>query len=128
MVLSRKSPIISRKKVADKLSGMCKTDRENYEKYWDDISPFIKFGCIKDAKFSDKMMDYVLFKNIDGKYLTLADCIAENKKPEETAAEETKEAETTEEKKEEAEKEPEKTTTFLCHRRDPAESVYQYVP
>ena len=100
------------KKVADKLSGMCKTDRENYEKYWDDISPFIKFGCIKDAKFSDKMMDYVLFKNIDGKYLTLADCIAENKKPEETAAEETKEAETTEEKKEEAGKEPEKTTLF----------------
>ena len=100
------------KKVADKLSGMCKTDRENYEKYWDDISPFIKFGCIKDAKFSDKMMDYVLFKNIDGKYLTLADCIAENKKPEETAAEETKEAETTEEKKEENEKEPEKTTLF----------------
>ena len=100
------------KKVADKLSGMCKTDRENYEKYWDDISPFIKFGCIKDAKFSDKMMDYVLFKNIDGKYLTLADCIAENKKPEETAAEETKEAETTEEKKEEGEKEPEKTTLF----------------
>ena len=100
------------KKVADKLSGMCKTDRENYEKYWDDISPFIKFGCIKDAKFSDKMMDYVLFKNIDGKYLTLADCIAENKKPEETAAEETKEAEATEEKKEEGEKEPEKTTLF----------------
>ena len=100
------------KKVADKLSGMCKTDRENYEKYWDDISPFIKFGCIKDAKFSDKMMDYVLFKNIDGKYLTLADCIAENKKPEETAVEETKEAETTEEKKEEGEKEPEKTTLF----------------
>ena len=100
------------KKVADKLSGMCKTDRENYEKYWDDISPFIKFGCIKDAKFSDKMMDYVLFKNIDGKYLTLADCIAENKKPEEAAAEETKEAETTEEKKDEGEKEPEKTTLF----------------
>ena len=100
------------KKVADKLSGMCKTDRENYEKYWDDISPFIKFGCIKDAKFSDKMMDYVLFKNIDGKYLTLADCIAENKKPEETAAEEKKEAEATEEKKEEGEKEPEKTTLF----------------
>ncbi len=100
------------KKVADKLSGMCKTDRENYEKYWDDISPFIKYGCIKDAKFSDKMMDYVLFKNIDGKYLTLADCIAENRKPEEAATEETKEAETTEEKKDEGEKEPEKTTLF----------------
>ncbi len=100
------------KKVADKLSGMCKTDRENYEKYWDDISPFIKFGCIKDAKFSDKMMDYVLFKNIDGKYLTLADCIAENKKTETETAEETKEAETTDEKKDEGEKESEKTTLF----------------
>ena len=52
------------KKVADKLSGMCKTDRENFEKYWDDISPFIKFGCLKDEKFCDKMMDYILFKNI----------------------------------------------------------------
>ena len=68
------------KKVADKLSGMCKTDRENYEKYWDDISPFIKFGCIKDSKFSERMMDYILYKNIDGKYLTLEDCIKENAK------------------------------------------------
>ena len=59
------------KKVADKLTGMCKTDRESYEKYWDDISPFIKYGCIKDAKFAEKMGDYVLFKNLDGKYLTL---------------------------------------------------------
>ena len=63
------------KKVADKLTGMCKTAREDYEKYWDDISPFIKFGCIKDAKFSDKMDNYILFKNLDGKYLTLKDCI-----------------------------------------------------
>ena len=75
------------KKVADKLSGMCKTDRENYEKYWDDINPFIKFGCIKDSKFSEKMMDYVLFKNIDDKYLTLKDCIEENRKPAEGEAE-----------------------------------------
>ena len=67
------------KKVADKLSGMCKTDRENYEKYWDDIAPFIKFGCIKDEKFAEKMNDYILFKNLDGKYLTLKDCLAENK-------------------------------------------------
>ena len=67
------------KKVADKLSGMCKTDRENYEKYWDDIAPFIKFGCIKDEKFSEKMNDYILFKNLDGKYLTLKDCLEENK-------------------------------------------------
>ena len=63
------------KKVADKLAGMFKTDRENYEKYWNDISPFIKFGCLKDEKFSDRMMDYILYENIDGKFLTLQDCI-----------------------------------------------------
>ncbi len=67
------------KKVGDKLTGMCKTDRENYEKYWDDINPFIKFGCLKDEKFYDKMKDFLLFKNIDNKYLTLADCLEENK-------------------------------------------------
>ena len=61
------------KKVADKLSGMCKTDRENYEKYWDDISPFIKFGCLRDEKFAEKMDDYIIFKDLDGKYLTLKD-------------------------------------------------------
>ena len=59
------------RKMADKLSGMCKTDRENYEKNWDDIAPFIKYGCIRDTKFADKMMDYMLFKDLDGKYLTL---------------------------------------------------------
>ena len=99
------------KKVADKLTGMCKTDRESYEKYWDDISPFIKYGCIKDSKFSDKMNDYILFKNIDGKYLTLKDCIEENKKTE--ASEE--KTETTEEKKDDSQaekKEPEKITIF----------------
>ena len=95
------------KKVADKLIGMCKTDRESYEKYWDDINPFIKFGCIKEQKFAEKMNEYVLFKNLDGKYLTLKDCIEENKKVEETANETADEAaETTEEK------EPEKTTVF----------------
>jgi molecular chaperone HtpG len=67
------------KKVADKLSGMCKTDKENYEKYWDDISPFIKFGCLKDEKFCDKMSDYVLFKNLDNKYLTFKEALEENK-------------------------------------------------
>ena len=67
------------KKVADKLSGMCKTDRENYEKYWDDIAPFIKFGYIKDEKFAEKMGDYILYKNLAGKYLTLNDCLEENK-------------------------------------------------
>ncbi len=63
------------KKVADKLSGMCKTDKENYEKYWDDISPFIKFGCLKDDKFCEKMTDYILFKNLDGEYMTLPECL-----------------------------------------------------
>lgn len=67
------------KKVADKLTGMCKTDRENYEKYWDDINPFIKFGCLKDEKFAEKMNDYIIFKNLDGKYLTLKDCLEANK-------------------------------------------------
>ena len=102
------------KKVADKLTGMCKTDRESYEKYWDDISPFIKFGCIKDNKFADKMHDYILFKNIDGKYLTLKDCIEENKKDQnvEEKAEDTKEAEEKKEESSDDKKEPEKTTIF----------------
>ena len=63
------------KKVADKLSGMCKTEKEEYDKYWDDISPFIKFGCLKDDKFCEKMTDYILFKNLEGKYLTLPECL-----------------------------------------------------
>ena len=77
------------KKVADKLTGMFKTDRENYEKYWDDISPFIKFGCLKDEKFGEKMKDSMLYKNLDHKYLTLEDIIEENKagKDGETAGE-----------------------------------------
>ena len=67
------------KKVADKLSGMCKTDKESYEKYWDDISPFIKFGCLKDTKFCDKMSDYILFKNLEHNYLSLKECVEKNK-------------------------------------------------
>ena len=67
------------KKVGDKLSGMYKTDKEDYEKYWDDINPFIKFGCLKDEKFYDKMKDFIIFKNLDGKYLTLKECLEENK-------------------------------------------------
>ena len=67
------------KKVADKLSGMCKTQKDEYDKYWDDISPFIKFGCLKDDKFCEKMTDYILFKNLDGKYLTLPECLEVNK-------------------------------------------------
>lgn len=83
------------KKVADKLNGMFKTDRENYEKYWDDISPFIKFGCLKDEKFGEKVKDSMLFKNLDHKYLTLEDCIKANggETAEETKAEETTDSE-----------------------------------
>lgn len=117
------------KKVADKLNGMFKTDRENYEKYWDDISPFIKFGCLKDEKFGEKMKDSMLYKNLEHKYLTLEDIIKEAKgeaeveeaakeeaaKNEESKAENT-EAEAKSEEAEstdaDAEKEPEKTRIF----------------
>ena len=95
------------KKVADKLTGMCKTDRETYEKYWDDISPFIKFGCLKDEKFCDKMSDYILFKDLDGKYQTLKDLV-----PEEEAAD-VDVVENPDDKQEDTEEnEPEKTTIF----------------
>ena len=76
------------KKVAEKLAGLCKTDKENYDKYWDDISPFIKYGCLKDDKFCEKMNDYILFKNLDGKYLTLPDALQINKEAEAAAMEE----------------------------------------
>ena len=103
------------KKVADKLSGMCKTDRENYEKYWDDISPFIKFGCIKDEKFCERMMEYVLFKDLDGKYTTMNEYL-EAQKPADEEAEADKAEEKTEEKADEKadgeEKEAPKTTIY----------------
>ena len=103
------------KKVADKLSGMCKTDRENYEKYWDDISPFIKFGCIKDEKFCERMMEYVLFKDLDGKYTTMNEYL-EAQKPADGEAETDKAEEKTEEKADEKadgeEKEAPKTTIY----------------
>ena len=67
------------KKVADKLAGMCKTDKENYDKYWDDISPFIKYGCLRDDKFCTRMTDYILFKDLDGKYLTTPEALNVNK-------------------------------------------------
>ena len=90
------------KKVADKLSGMCKTKRDEYEGYWDNISPFIKFGCLKDEKFCDKMKDAILFKNIDGIYLTLKDCVEKNggsmEKPAEDASAENNSEEKAEEK------------------------------
>ena len=70
------------KKVSDKLSGMFKTDRENYEKYWDDISPFIKYGCIRDTKFGDKMKDAIVMKDLDGKYLTVEEYLKQPAKEE----------------------------------------------
>ena len=117
------------KKVADKLNGMFKTDRENYDKYWDDISPFIKFGCLKDEKFGEKMKDSMLYKNLEHKYLTLEDIIKEAKgeaeveeaaKEEAAKNEESKAGNTEAEAKSEeaestdadAEKEPEKTRIF----------------
>ena len=111
------------KKVADKLIGMCKTDKESYEKYWDDISPFIKFGCLKDEKFCDKMNDYILFKDINDKYQTLPELLA----PVEEAKGDGADADKTDDKNTEAEasatenadnteaeadKEPEKKTVY----------------
>ena len=108
------------RKVADKLTGMCKTDRENYEKYWDDISPFIKYGCIRDEKFNERMTDYVLYKDIDGKYMTLKELVPEqpvditedNKDGEDTAAAEKTDASEADGEKAKEEKEPEKTIIY----------------
>lgn len=101
------------KKVADKLSGMYKVDRENYEKFWDDISPFIKFGCLKDDKFRDKMKDFIIFKNLDGKYITLPEYVEASKKTEtdETKAAEV-EADTTENSSDKDNKEDKKDTIY----------------
>lgn len=105
------------KKVADKLIGMCKTDKESYEKYWDDISPFIKYGCLKDEKFCDKMNDYILFKDINDKYQTLPELLApveDEKKAEDTSAENTEEkaAENTDNSESADDKEPERDTVY----------------
>ena len=106
------------KKVADKLIGMCKTEKESYEKYWDDISPFIKFGCLKDEKFCDKMNDYILFKDINDKYQTLPELLAPVPKEEEAASDEEVVVEDSVEAAEAADaedaedKEPEKKTVY----------------
>ncbi|WP_270395689.1 molecular chaperone HtpG [Mediterraneibacter massiliensis] len=108
------------KKVADKLTGMFKTDRESYEKYWDDISPFIKFGCLKDEKFGEKMKDSMLYKNLEHKYLTLDDVIKENDGSQEEQDENTDKAEPEKQETEagqdtdtqEAEKEEKKTNIY----------------
>ena len=103
------------KKVADKLTGMCKTDRENYEKYWDDISPFIKYGCLKDTKFCDKMNDYILFKDINDKYQTLPELLVpveDEKKDDEKTTEDAKTEESKSDDAKEEEKEPERSTIY----------------
>ncbi len=92
------------KKVADKLSGMCKTERDKYEKYWDDIAPFIKYGYLKDEKFAKKVEDYILFKNINDKYLTLSELIDESKNSEETLENSSDETQENAEEKKEVEK------------------------
>lgn len=119
------------KKVADKLSGMCKTDKENYEKYWDDINPFIKFGCLKDEKFCEKMTDYILFKNLDGKYMTLPECLEVNKTdPDETqegAVDENGEkveAEVVEDKSEDSAEEEKKDKTIYYVTDEKQQSQY----
>ncbi len=130
------------KKVADKLSGMCKTEKEEYEKYWDDIAPFIKYGCLRDDKFCEKMTDYILFKNIDDVYMTLPECLEVNKiDPDDAEAEEdgesagnavdengeTVEAEIVEDNKdEEADAEEEKKDKTIYYVTDPVQQS-QYI-
>ncbi|MGN0291423.1 MAG: molecular chaperone HtpG [Lachnospiraceae bacterium] len=103
------------KKVADKLSGMCKTDKESYEKYWDDISPFIKFGCLKDEKFCDKMNDYILFKNLEDKYITLPEILVkeETEDTDEDTAESTETVDTENTENEEEEKDNRKVIYYV---------------
>ena len=103
------------KKVADKLIGMCKTEKENYEKYWDDISPFIKYGCLKDTEFCDKMNDYILFKDINDKYQTLPELLVpveDEKKDDEKTTEDAKTEESKSDDAKEEEKEPERSTIY----------------
>lgn len=110
------------KKVAEKLSGLCKTDRENYEKYWDDISPFIKYGCLKDDKFEEKMKEFILFKDLNDKYVTFDDYV----KTVEPEKEETAEEKTEEENKEEPEIEPDKPKKIIYYVTDVREQS-QYI-
>ena len=119
------------KKVADKLSGMCKAQKDEYEKYWDDIAPFIKFGCLKDEKFCEKMTDYILFKNLDGKYMTLPECLEVNKTdPDETqegAVDENGEkveAEVVEDKSEDSAEEEKKDKTIYYVTDEKQQSQY----
>ena len=114
------------KKVADKLSGMCKTDKENYEKYWDDISPFIKFGCLKDDKFCDKMTDYILFKNLDGVYMTLPECLEIKPMDEETAVDENGDAVEAEVVEEEAAEKKEKIIYYVTDEKQQGQYISMF--
>ncbi len=110
------------KKVADKLAGMCKTEKEEYDKYWDDISPFIKFGCLKDDKFCEKMTDYILFKNLDGKYLTLPECLEVNK----IDPDETENKEEAEEKSAESEEKKEKVIYYVTDEKQQSQYINMF--
>ena len=112
------------KKVADKLAGMCKTEKESYEKYWDDISPFIKFGCLKDDKFCEKMNDYILFKNLDDKYLTMGELIKPVEKDE--TQEESVEEETEAAGKEETENKEQQTIYYVTDRQQQSQYINMF--
>lgn len=111
------------KKVADKLSGMYKVDKENYEKFWDDLSPFIKFGCLKDDKFRDKMKDFIIFKNLNGKYITLPEYAEASNKNKEVEKEESKEA-STENNEDSTQDENKKQTTIFYVTDEQQQSQY----
>lgn len=123
------------KKVADKLSGMCKTEKEEYEKYWDDISPFIKFGCLKDDKFCEKMTDYILFKNLDGKYMTLPECLevkpidvesSENDSAAEDIADSVEEAEAESNEEADAEESKEKVIYYVTDEQQQSQYINMF--
>jgi len=116
------------KKVADKLAGMCKTEKEEYEKYWEDISPFIKYGCLRDEKFCEKMNDYILFKNLDGKYMTLPECL--ETKPIDVDDEEKDEAadivDSVDEAEENAEEKKEKTIYYVTDEQQQSQYINMF--
>ncbi|MBR3635818.1 MAG: molecular chaperone HtpG [Lachnospiraceae bacterium] len=122
------------KKVADKLAGMCKTEKEEYEKYWEDISPFIKFGCLTDDKFCEKMNDYILFKDLDGKYMTLPECL--ETKPIDTEDEEkddaadvsdsVEEAEAQSEEEEQAEEKKDKIIYYVTDEQQQSQYINMF--
>lgn len=126
--VSRISDYIS-KKVAEKLSGLCKTDKENYDKYWDDISPFIKYGCLKDDKFAEKMNDFILFKNLEGKYIPLPEAVKINEEvlKEDSEEEKAESVSGSEEDTDESKPDSDKPDTDGDEIKEAAEKVIYYV-